>query len=146
MKKVIFFGLIILLIVVSCLQQKSLPMEGVWNVVSWENKKGDSLVSKFQRDFTGSEMKIWSKNHFAFVGRYKVDTIFQDNCGGGTFKIEGTHYEESFLYFPDKSAVGTTIRLLLEIKNDTLIQTWPVDENWQVIKKNYSIQKLTRLE
>lgn len=121
-------------------------MEGAWHVVSWERMKGDTLVGKFGRDYTGSEMKMWTKNHFAFVGRYKVDTVFMDNCGGGTFKLNGIHYEETYLYFPDQSYVGTYQRILLELKNDTLTQTWPCDENWQVKKGLHNIQKLTRLE
>jgi hypothetical protein len=146
MKKTISLGLTLLIIVASCTQKKSSPMDGAWNLVSWEMKMGDSLVSKYQKDFTGSEMKIWTNNHFAFVGRYKSDTTFIDNCGGGTFKIDGTHYEETILYFPNQNAVGTSIKLLLEIKNDTLIQTWPLDENWQLIKANYNIQKLVRFK
>lgn len=37
-----------------------------------------------------------------------------------------------------------TIKLLLEIKNDTITQTWPVDDDGQVIKSNYYIQQLKR--
>jgi hypothetical protein len=137
---------VFLITLLGCAPQKSTPIEGAWHVVSWEQMAGDSLISKFTRDYTGSEMKIWSKNHELFVGRYKKDTVFHDNCGGGTYKLDGNRYEETFLYFPDQKIVGTAQRLLLEIKNDTLIQTWPVDENWQVVKSKYNIQKLTRVE
>jgi hypothetical protein len=146
MKASILFCFMISIIILGCAQQKSIPMEGAWHVISWQGMAGDSLVWNFPGTYNGSEVKIWSKNHFLFVGRYKKDTTFTDNCGGGTYKLEGNRYEESFLYFPDQSAVGTTARLLLEIKNDTLIQTWPVDSNWQIVKSNYNIQKLTRLE
>jgi hypothetical protein len=40
--------------------------------------------------------------------------------------------------------VGTSQKLLLEIKDDTLIQTWPCDDNWLIDTSNYSIQKLVR--
>jgi hypothetical protein len=146
MKKTILFGLIITLIIGSCGQEKKSPIEGAWKVVTWQNMNGDTLKWKLGVDYIGTEMKIWSEKHFAFAGRYKHDTTFVDNCGGGSYKLDGTHYEESFLYFPVQSSVGTTARLLLEIKNDTLIQTWPVDENWKVIKTNYNIQKLIRFE
>jgi hypothetical protein len=145
MKTNIFIA-ILLLCIFGYTQKQNHPMEGTWQVVSWQNMAGDSLVWKLGVKYTGTEMKIWSKDHFAFVGRYKQDTTFHDNCGGGTYKLDGTHYEESYLYFPDQKIVGTKARLLLEIKNDTLIQTWPVDENWKVIKNNYNIQKLTRLK
>jgi hypothetical protein len=73
-----------------------------------------------------------------------LDTATYDNYGGGTYKLDGTHCEESYLYFGEKSMVGTSQKLLLEIKNDTLIQTWPCDNNWQINKSNYNIQKLVR--
>ena len=141
MKKVIFFGMIVTLVIVSCAQEEKSPIEGNWQVVSWERIRGDTLAFNLPGTITGSEMKIWSKTHFAFVGRYKSDTIFNDNYGGGTYKLDGNKYEESLSY-PSQ----TTVRLLLEIKNDTVITSWPVDENWQVDRSNYNIQKLTRLE
>jgi hypothetical protein len=146
MKASILFCLMITLIIFGCIPRKRTPVEGTWQVVSWQNMAGDSLVWKLGVDYVGTEMKIWTKDHFAFAGRYKQDTTFIDNCGGGSFTLDGTHCQESYLYFPDQAKVGTTQRLLLEIKNDTLIQTWPVDEKWQVVKSKYNIQKLTRLE
>jgi hypothetical protein len=146
MKKIMLFCVMILGVIFGCTQQKSNPIEGAWQVVSWQNIAGDSLVWELGVDYIGTEMKIWSKNHFAFAGRYQRDTTFIDNCGGGIYKLHGTHAEENILYFPDQSVVGTTIKLLYELKNDTLIQTWPADENWQVVKSRYNVQKLIRLE
>ncbi len=146
MKTRILFCLLIVMILPGCTSKKTSPMEGAWQVVSWERTAGDSLMWKFPGSFTGSEIKIWSEGYYSFAGRYKTDTAFVDNCGGGTYRIEGNHYEENVLYFPDQKVVGTTLRLLLEIHNDTLTQTWPVDENWQVIKSEYNIQKLKRLD
>jgi len=69
------------------------------------------------------------------------------NYGWGTYKLsDGTHYEESIIKhnsFPEIE--GTTIKMLIEIKNDTLIQRWPVDENWNLQKK-YMIEKYIRLK
>jgi hypothetical protein len=146
MKASILFCLMITLIIFGCVPRKRTPVEGTWQVVSWQNMAGDSLVWKLGVDYVGTEMKIWSKDHFAFAGRYKHDTSFIDNSGGGSYTLDGTHCQESYLYFPDQAIVGTTQRLLLEVKNDTLIQTWPVDEKWQVVKSKYNIQKLTRLK
>jgi len=149
MKTTILICGMILLIILGCSQKESNPsnpIEGAWQVVSWQNLAGDSLVWELGVDYIGTEMKIWSKSHFAFSGRYQQDTTFIDNYGGGTYKLDGTHSEENILYFSNQSGVGTTIKLLYDLKNDTLIQTWPVDENWQVDKSNYNIQKLIRLE
>ena len=149
MKTTILICGMILLIILGCSQKESTPsnaIEGAWQVVSFQSIAGDSLVGELGVEYIGTEMKIWSKSHFAFAGRYQLDTTFIDNCGGGTYKLDGTHSEETILYFPNQSVVGTTIKLLYDLKNDTLIQTWPADENWQVDKSNYNIQKLIRLE
>jgi hypothetical protein len=148
MKKIIFLGLIFSLIIGSCSNQKEVksPNEGAWKVVSWEHFTGGNLDWKLQGKMTGSEIKIASKNHFVWVGRYKNDTTFMDNYGGGTFKLDGNRLEESILYSVDQSMVGTKIKLLWELRNDTAIQKWPCDDNWQLNKDTYGIQKLVKVE
>lgn len=146
MKKVVFLGLFIALTIGGCIQEKKSPIEGVWQVVGWQGMVGDSVISKLGVNSTGSEMIIFSKNNFLWVGRYKADTIFWNNYGGGEYKIEGNRLEEKIKYSEAQSWVGTTIRLQWELKNDTAFQTWPFDENWQLNKKGYSVQKWIRLE
>ena len=147
MKKIIFLALIIFVIIGSCTQEKKSPIEGVWKVVGWQYMVGDSVKSKLGVNSTGSEMTIFSKDHFIWLGRYKTDTIFWDNYGGGTYKfVGGNRLEETIDYCEGKSWVGTTIRLQRELKNDTAIITWPFDEKWQLIKTGYNIQKQVRLE
>jgi len=146
MKKSIFLILIIAGVILSCTQQKEVKFqnEGAWQVVSWQRIAGDTINAKLGKTFTGTEIKIWSGSCFNFVGHYYLDTATYDNYGGGIYKLDGIHCEESYLYFGEKSMVGTSQKLLLEIKNDTLIQTWPCDNNWQIDKSNYNIQKLVR--
>jgi len=148
MKKILLLCLLISLLIGSCAQKEvRSPNEGAWTVVHWIRVTADTLESEFPINFIGSEMKVWSKNYFAFSGRYKMDTVFIDNCGGGSYNLDGIHCEESYLYFLNaQEVVGTSQRLLLELKNDTLIQTWPCDENWQINKSNYNVQKLVRME
>ena len=146
MKKLVFLSLIIAACIVSCTQQEEVknPIEGAWEVVSWQTIAYDTIRAELGKNFTGTEMKIWSKTCFNFVGHYDLDTAMYDNYGGGTYKLDGTHYEENYLYFGAQSMVGTSQKLLLEIKNDTLIQTWPCDDNWQIDKSNYNVQQLIR--
>jgi len=133
--------MVIPLIIISCAQQQVInsPLEGVWQVVSFQQMHGDTVVFQFGKDFTGGEMKMWYSNYFNFVGQYKLGDSIVNNYGGGTFKLEGNRYEENLTY-PETA----TVKLLLEIKNDTITQTWPVDDNGQIIKSNYYMQKLAR--
>jgi hypothetical protein len=146
MKASILFCLMISMIIIGCAQQKSTSLEGAWSVVSWHSIRGGLSIEPFPEISSGGGIKIWSKNHVLFVGRYKTDTVYLNDYGGGTFKLNGNRYEENLLYFCVQKEVGTTVRILLEIKNDTLIQTWPADKNWQVDKANYDIQKMIRID
>ena len=76
-----------------------------------------------------------------------MDTVTLNNYGWGIFKLsEGNKYEESITYHHlSESSIGTTIKMLIEVRNDTLIQRWPTDENWKLAEK-YSTEKYIRLE
>jgi len=52
---------------------------------------------------------------------------------------------ENVIYHANKEYVGTKVRLLLEIRNDTLTQSYPADENWKLSEK-YSIEKYVRVK
>ena len=91
-------------------------------------------------------MKIWTKNHFIFVGLYNLDSTIINSYGGGTYKLEGNRYEENILYHTYPNFVGKKINMLLEVKNDTLTQTWPVNEDGEIDKHNYEIEKYIRAE
>jgi hypothetical protein len=147
MKKAIILSLIIAMIIGSCTQKEvKSPYEGAWKVVSWVAMEKDSLIWKFPGNYTGSEITIIAKNHFLWAGRYKKDTTFVNNWGGGTYALDGNRLEDTFLFCVDQSMVGTKRRLLLELKNDTATYSWPCDENWQVNKDKYYVQKLVKAE
>ena len=108
---------------------------------------GDTLKSEFPGDYSGSDMKMWSKDHFVFVGLFKNDTTTRNNYGGGTYKLKGNRYEEYILYHANKVAVGKNVKMILELKNDTLFQTYPVDENGKIDSVSYYyIEKYVRLK
>jgi hypothetical protein len=141
MKEVILSIAVVLFILIGCTQEEESesPLEGAWQVVSWKAISADTVQWELGVNITGTEMKIWSDNYFNFVGRYTMDDSTQFNYGGGSYKLDGNKYEENLIY-PETA----TVKLLLEIRNDTVIQTWPCDENWKTDKSNYYIQKLIR--
>ncbi len=140
----IFMGIIVLSM--ACVTETKKPIEGVWNLVYAEDIAGDTLAWEFPGEYTGTDIKIWTKTHFIFVGRFKSDTTFEDNYGGGTYLLEGNRYEETILYHGITDWVGNKPKMLIEIRGDSLIQTWPADENWEIDKSNYQLEKYVRLE
>jgi hypothetical protein len=146
MKANIIFNLMISIIMLGCTPQKTSPIEGTWKLVYGIWTSNDTVVYEFPGKLTGSQIKMWSKDYFVFAGRFKIDTAFSDNSGGGRYKLQGNRYEEDIQYHTETTAVGKTAKMLLEIRNDTLIQTWPLLDNGQIDKSNFDQEKYVRLD
>ena len=142
MKKTILFSLIMVLIIGSCTQEKKTPVEGAWKLVYG---KWASIDQTFPAKIKGSAIKFWSKENFAFDGQFKLDTMVMDNYGWGTYILDGTKYTEQVILHADKVTTGKSVKLILEIKNDTLTLSYPADDNWKLAGK-YSVEKYTRLK
>jgi hypothetical protein len=142
MKKIIFLSLIISLMIVSCTQEKKSPVEGTWKMVY---AKWDGIDITFPAQINGGQIKIWSNGYFAHVGEFRVDTSVMNNSGVGSYTLDGNRYEESFIYRGSETALGKKVRLIQEIRNDTLIQSWPADDNWKLAEK-HSTEKYIRLK
>ena len=127
-------------------QNKKSSIEGVWQLVNSRSMVGDKIMSEFPVNYTGSELKIWTKTHWTFVSRFKQDSTFSDDFGGGTYKLDGNKYDENVVYHSVKTYVGKNLKMLLEIKNDTLTQSYFLDKNGQLFKLGYTIEKYIRLE
>jgi hypothetical protein len=147
MKKLILVGLIWALVIGSCEEKKKSQVEGIWklNYGMWhEWNPGDTIIYQFPGNISIYHIKIFSRENVTFVGHYNLDTLTHDNYGGGTYTLKGNRYEENLLY-AGKSIFNRKIRMLVEVKNDTLIQKWPADENWKLSEK-YNIEKYVRLK
>ena len=147
MKKTALICVVISLIIGSCAKEKESPLEGIWKLTfgKWYNwRPGDTLIYQFPGNLAIYHVKIFSKERMTYVGHYSLDTLTYDNYGGGTFSLEGDRYEENLLY-AGKAIFSRKIKMLVEINKDTLIQKWPVDENWKFVDK-YSIEKYIRLK
>ena len=135
-----------LLIGTGCTTDETNQIEGVWKVVGWDMYKGDSLFWSMSSNLHGDEILIYAKEYFNWAGRYSLDTTFWNNFGGGTYTLDGSHMEQTILYYGNPERIGGTVKLLWEYKNDTAVQTWPLDENWNLETGSYSIQKWVRIE
>lgn len=134
---------LIVIIIGACTPQKSLEIEGAWRTVYIRGVWNDSLYYSFPDGNSKGQIKVWSKNHFCFTGELKYGT-YSDTYGAGTFKLNGTQYEETLSYCYYKPYVGQTVKMTLEFKNDTLIQT-SLEDNGKFDKSSYWLEKYVRL-
>jgi hypothetical protein len=146
MKTIDFWSLIFILIVCGCNNGNKSPIQGAWQLVHEDHISGGKITDEFPINITGGEIKMWSEHNFVFVGRFKQDSIFTDSYGGGTYILEGNRYEERVQFHSAPEYLGQKVKILLEIKNDTIIQTYPVDDYGQVNKNEYYIEKWIRLK
>jgi len=147
MKRIIFISIVIALIIAGCAEKRKSPIEGIWKLTygKWYNwNPGDTLIYQFPGNMAIYHIKIFSKRNFTFVGHYSLDTLTHDNYGGGTYTFKGDRYVENILY-AGKMIMNKKNKMIQVIKNDTLIQKWPVDENWKLAEK-YCIEKYVRLK
>ncbi|MCE5206036.1 MAG: hypothetical protein LLF80_08050 [Porphyromonadaceae bacterium] len=144
MKTKVFLSLIILGMILCSSFPQNGPIEGAWRLVKVEDRINEP---PFVRQDTGSQVKFWTDGSFAFAGFFQMDTVVYDNYGWGTYTIsEGNHYKEHIVENKlFQEGKGTTLNMLIEVRNDTLIQRWPVDENWNLPEK-YFTEKYVRLK
>jgi hypothetical protein len=143
MKKAVFFSLVALISVLACnREERKSSMEGAWRLTYAKSTDTDDA---YPTNIKGEQIKMFSKEYFTFCGHFEIDTISQDSYGWGTYTIDGNKYTESVKLHSSKSSIGQSYRMLLEVRNDTLIQTWPTDENWK-LQENYSTEKYVRLK
>ena len=146
MKKIILLGLIISLVIGSCTQEKKSPLEGAWKLIYFDQIQNGTTIYQMQGQDEGNQIKMWTKEYFTFVGHFELDTLIVENYGGGTYKLDGDKYEEDIIYHSFKSSIGKKIKLLIEIRNDTLIQRFPADDNWEIDNNNSLTEKYIRLQ
>ena len=146
MKKNLLIYLIIPILMGSCTQEKVSPMEGAWKLAYEYEISGDNTTLLFPGTSKGSEIKMWSGDRWALVGVFIQDSTLTDNFGGGKFTLEGTNYQEIVQYHSATEYLGQTVKLFLEIKYDTLTQIWPVDDEGEIIKSHYYMEKWVRME
>ena len=148
MKKILSLGLIISLIILSCSQQKSRFPQGAWKLVYSQGTETDSLGNVKAIDYHPTSVQIWSEKNFAFIGQWKQDTVIRDFYGGGTYTLNGNHCEAKVMYHwsQPRTVLDWTLKLLLEQRNDTMIFTYPLNDNWEIDKKNYYVEKYIQLK
>lgn len=154
MKKIILviprtLGLLIIvlsLLATSCtkpLEQKK-PIEGAWKMIHLKFISDGAVVFEFPGNTTMDQVKMWTATNFMFVGKYSMDTISENNFGRGTYTMDSMYVEHVDIMNGD--FVDLTYRMTMEISNDTLTQTWPLDENGNIDENNVNVEVYVRLD
>lgn len=146
MKQIIPAGVIIMLILTACNQKPNNYPEGTWKMIQMQMNERGKITNYFSEHYKVSQIKMWSGNHFMFVGKYEVDTAASYRYGVGTFTLDGNMYEETILYHFDKSYEGNRNKIWLEIKNDTLLHIFPVDDTGRPLQNRHWVERYIRLE
>ena len=145
MKKSAAPALLFCLMLSSCNRQAA-SIDGAWNLVSGRFVVNDTLTYEFPGNVQESNIKIWSGSHFVFAGWFKTHSSTLPIYGYGTFKLRENRYEEFVQYNDNPEFMNQTIKMFLEIKNDTLIQAWPLDNQGQLDSSKLSFEKFIRLK
>ena len=145
MKNVLLMGVVIALIVSACGKKPGNHPEGTWKMVQMQMNERGKITNYFSERYKVSQIKMWSGNHFSFVGKYLVDTTASNRFGAGTFTLDGNIYEETILYHFDQSYEGNKNKIWLEIRNDTLLHIFPVDNTGKPNQTRHYIEKYIRL-
>lgn len=147
MKKAIYLSLVIILISGSCTQEKRSPIEGAWQLIETQSVENGNKETTYPGVLVGKEFKTWSAKNFMFVGRWTENSVITDNYGFGTYILDGNNYEETILYHFNKPYEGQTIKMKLELRNDTVFQVYHrLDTAGKPDEKVYSVEKYVRMK
>jgi hypothetical protein len=147
MKKIIYLVLIILLVTGSCTKEKKSSIEGTWQLIETQSVTNGKIITDYPGVLVGKEFKSWSKKNFMFVGRWTEDSITTDNYGFGTYTLDENKYEETILYHFNRPYEGQTIKMKLDLRNDTIFQVYHrLDITGKPDEKVYSVEKYIKLK
>jgi len=125
---------------------ETFDITGAWNLVYARTVSGDKVIREFTGNKTGNQIKIWSENHFASIGKYQNGDQESDYYSAGTYTLDKNRYQETILFYKDKNWVGSKPQKYFEIKGDTLFQTWPVNDSGEIDKTHYSVEKYIKAD
>ena len=138
--------IVLSLIAVSCTQpvvQKN-PMEGAWKMIHMKFISDGKVLYEMPGNVKMDQVKMWTAGNFMFVGKYTMDTITDNNFGRGTYTMDSIYVEH--VINMNGNDVTTVYRMSMEISNDTLTQTWPLDENGNFDEDNVNVEVYVRLD
>lgn len=119
---------------------------GTWQLVQWQQFKGDSHIEIFPGEWTGSDILMIGERHIFSVGTFKNDSAVFNNYVGVSYTLDGNRLEETIMYFPYPENIGQKVKQILELRGDTLYKSYPCDDTWVLNKSNYNVEKYVRMK
>ena len=123
-------------------------LKGAWLMVKIKLVSDGEVQFEIPGNVTGSQVKVWSDEYFSATGKFHMSDTDSDmdNFAGGTYEFAGTHYQETIIYHVSDEIVGSQANMIMELKGDTLIQSWPVNESGEIDWDNYSQETYVKLD
>ena len=148
MKKVILLILIAAVTTLGYAQKVEVNPQGAWEVVQiLVEQDGNTNIVFPTAAFQGSQHKMWTKDKWMWTSNYVDETSTYDNYGGGTYTLEGNKYVEYIDFTTHEEYVGKTVKMKMDLVNDTLIHSYhPIDSLGNVMENLMYIEKYVRWE
>jgi len=127
-------------------EQKQPEIIGAWNLVSTKSIENGETWVDIPKKNPGDAIKIWSSSHYSATGKAVLNNEEINYHSGGTYTLVGNKYTENVKYHHYQEYRNESINMTIEIKNDTLVQTYPVDADGNFDKNNYTVEKYVRLD
>ena len=120
-------------------------INGTYKIVSEEIIRNGESTFNIKNE-KNSSLKTWSDKYFMFVSSSVVGNQLSSTFGGGTYELSGNEYTENIEYHVAPNYRGISLKLILEMKDDTVIQIYPCDDSFYYDKNNCNIQKYVRVD
>lgn len=127
-------------------QKLKLNLQGTWKLVVVQEIEDGKTVTYFPGRKKTEQFKTWAGNQVFYVGQTVTQKRTREDFGIGTFQINGNNYEENYTVSSYKSDVGEILRMKMEMENDTLVQTFFLNEKGQVDENTTHIEKYIRVK
>ena len=127
-------------------QSQDFSIVGTWKQVSYKTIKNGHSVYNMTNSGNGEQLKSWSKESFIFAGKsIDNDNNVSRSFGNGNYSLHGNHYTENIKVHVSPDYEGKSLKFYMELKGDTLTQTFSVNSDWSYDKKNCWIEKFIKV-
>jgi hypothetical protein len=146
MRQLIFCLLLSIFSIGAYSQKQDLNLQGAWKLVVVQEIENGKIVTYFPGREKTEQINVWAGNQIFFVGQTKTSKTTKEDYGIGTFKLNGNNLEETLSGSSYKEAINKKLRFRVEMKGDTLVQTFFLNENFEPYEETQHIEKYLKIK